>query len=221
MTEGRAQHGRCAISNMWIILNILLSLYHVTTACTQSYSGVTEKKAYAGESVLLPCTCTDPQDMPKSISWETNSRRASKDHLYTDIFSVFELYSNRITLFNETSPGNLSLLLSGLTKEDQGWYICWLDKTSRFINVSVEEGTQIFSKAHLSIFISLLLIAITLVGAAVIFWIHRGHRNAKIETGEKNVGNNLGDNDSTYCTLQRKYDAEEMYGTIGKTTKDQ
>lgn len=88
--------------------------------------------------MLLPCTCTDTQDRPKSFSWETKSRMASKVDIYTDIFSVFELYRDRITLFNQTSPGNLSLLLSDLTEDDEGSYVCLLEKTSRFIDVSIK-----------------------------------------------------------------------------------
>ncbi len=88
--------------------------------------------------MLLPCSCTDPQDKPKSVFWESNSKRASKDHIYTDISSVFELYSSRITLFNHTSPGNVSLLLSDLVKDDQGSYVCLLEKTTRFFNVTIE-----------------------------------------------------------------------------------
>lgn len=88
--------------------------------------------------MLLPCTCTNTQDKPKSFSWETKSRRASKDGIYIDIFSVFELYRNRITLFNQTSPGNVSLLLSDLTEDDQGSYVCLLETTSRFIDVFVK-----------------------------------------------------------------------------------
>ncbi|KAL0191403.1 hypothetical protein M9458_014101 [Cirrhinus mrigala] len=94
--------------------------------------------AFSGGSVLLPCTCTNPQDNPKSVFWESNSKRASKDGIYADISTVSERYIDRITLFNQTSPGNVSLLLSDLTKDDQGLYVCLLDKTSRFINVTIE-----------------------------------------------------------------------------------
>ncbi|XP_048055392.1 uncharacterized protein LOC125273773 isoform X3 [Megalobrama amblycephala] len=193
-----------AYIKMWIFLNILSSLHYFITdvfpsACTPSDSGVTKITAFSGESVLLPCTCTNTQDKPKSFFWETKSRRASKDGIYIDIFSVFELYRNRITLFNQTSPGNVSLLLSDLTEDDQGSYVCLLEKTSRFIDVFIK----------------------MIGGAAVIYCIHRAHKKARMETGKINVENNLDDHNSTYGILQRKYDAEEMYGTIGDRPKDQ
>lgn len=167
--------------------------------------------------MLLPCSCIDPQDEPKSVFWESNSKRASKDRIYTDISSVFELYSGRITLFNQTSPGNVSLLLSDLTKDDQGSYVCLLDKTSRFFNVIIEERS---SKPSLnSVLISVLFLVIAAGGTAVIYCIHRAHRKARTETGEINGENNL--DDSTYGTLQKKYDAKEMYGTIGNRSKEQ
>ncbi len=103
--------------------------------------------------MLLPCSCTDPQDKPKSIFWESNSKKASKDHIYTDISSVFELYSSRITLFNQTSPGNVSLLLSDLTKDDQGSYVCLLEKTSRFFNIIIEGKQSVSGMIFYFIFI--------------------------------------------------------------------
>ncbi|XP_043098277.1 polymeric immunoglobulin receptor-like [Puntigrus tetrazona] len=208
-----------AYTNMWIFLNILTSLHYLTKACTPSYSDSIQITAFSGGSVLLPCSCTDPQDKPKSVFWESNSKRASKDRIYTDIYSVFELYSGRITLFNQTSPGNVSLLLSDLTKDDQGSYVCLLDKTSRFYNVTIEErcvDTASSKPSLSSVWIFVLFIVISAGGAAAICSI-RAHRKAKTESGEINGENNL--DDSTYCTLQKKYDAEEMYGTIGNRSK--
>ncbi|XP_058634473.1 uncharacterized protein LOC131542130 [Onychostoma macrolepis] len=206
-----------AYINMWIFFNILTSLQYLTKACTPSCSDLIQITAFSGGSVLLPCSCTDPQDEPKSVFWESNSKRASKDRIYTDISSVFELYSGRITLFNQTSPGNVSLLRSDLTKDDQGLYVCLLDKTSRFFNIIIEERS---SKPSLnSVLISVLFLVIAAGGTAVIYCIHRAHRKARTETGEINGKNNL--DDSTYGTLQKKYDAEEMYGTIGNRSKEQ
>lgn len=134
----------------WTVQTFILN--HITfpherfwfpSACAPPNSGLSNVSAFSGESVLLPCSCPDPQHRPNSVSWETNSRRASKDALYTDISSVFELYRHRITLFNQTSPGNFSLLLSDLTEEDQGSYVCLLDKTSRFTDVYVKSKNSV------------------------------------------------------------------------------
>ncbi|KAL1272614.1 hypothetical protein QQF64_028476 [Cirrhinus molitorella] len=208
---------------MWIFVNILTSQHYLIKACSPSYSGLTQMTAFSGGSVLLPCTCTNPQDRPKSIFWESNSKRASKDGIYTDISNVFELYSGRITLFNQTSPGNVSLLLSDLTKDDQGLYVCLLDKTSRFINITIEERSEntTSSNPSLSVLISVLFLVIAAGGAAVIYCIHRAHRKATTETREMNVEDILDDHNSTYGILDKIYNAEEMYGTIGNRSKEQ
>ncbi|XP_056316711.1 uncharacterized protein LOC130231246 [Danio aesculapii] len=204
--------------HLWMFLSILSSLQCLINACAPSNSGLRNVSAFSGESVLLPCSCTDTQHRPNSVSWETNSRRASKDALYTDITSVFELYRHRITLFNQTSPGNFSLLLSDLTEEDQGSYVCLLDKTSRFTDIYVKKRPKspAFSQTSLSVLISVLFLALASGGATAIYCIHR----ARMEAGEMNVENNMDDHNSTYGKLQRKYNAEEMYGTIGNRHKD-
>ncbi|XP_050969013.1 matrix remodeling-associated protein 8-like [Labeo rohita] len=164
-----------------------------SSACTPSDSGLTQITAYSGGSVLLPCTCTNPQDNPKSVFWESNSKRASKNGIYADISSVFERYIDRITLFNQTSPGNVSLLLSDLTKDDQGFYVCLLDKTTRFINVTIEERSESTTPPILShsVLISVPFLVIAAGGATIIYCIHRAHRKARTENGEMNVENNL------------------------------
>ncbi|KAK1784456.1 hypothetical protein P4O66_008819 [Electrophorus voltai] len=79
--------------------------------------------AYTGDSVLLPCSCTDPHAKPESFTWEKyNTRRQTWDV----ISSESEQYRNRVQLGTAHSPGNLSLLISHLTEEDEGVYSCYL-----------------------------------------------------------------------------------------------
>uniref|UniRef100_A0A671NZI3 Immunoglobulin domain-containing protein n=1 Tax=Sinocyclocheilus anshuiensis TaxID=1608454 RepID=A0A671NZI3_9TELE len=54
---------------------------------------------YSGESVVLPCSCTELQAKPEHI---------------------------QVKLFNPNTPGNLSLHISALTTEDQGHYQCFV-----------------------------------------------------------------------------------------------
>lgn len=80
-------------------------------------SGYRESKVtgYTGGSVLLPCSCTDLQSTVKFTWYHT-----------TDWFKVFEdvNFKGRWKLFNESSPANLSLLISDLRKSDEGSYRC-------------------------------------------------------------------------------------------------
>ena len=85
------------------------------TGCTLSDQGeVVEVEAQPGSSVLLPCACTNQETKPKSFRWTAPNGREIHWH-----------YRGRAQLFHLTSaPGNLSLLLSDLTPEDQGVYRC-------------------------------------------------------------------------------------------------
>ncbi|ROL49416.1 hypothetical protein DPX16_15742, partial [Anabarilius grahami] len=76
-----------------------------------------ELTGYTGGSVLLPCSCTDPQSTVK-FTWLVlhGSQR-------NEVFKN-EKYKGRWKLFNESSPANLSLLISDLRKEDEGSYRC-------------------------------------------------------------------------------------------------
>ncbi|KAK1783912.1 hypothetical protein P4O66_004760, partial [Electrophorus voltai] len=81
--------------------------------------------AYTGDSVLLPCSCTDPHAKPESFIWQKyNTRRQTWDM----ITSESEQYSNRVQMGTAHSPGNLSLLISHLTEEDEGDYRCYMNQ---------------------------------------------------------------------------------------------
>ncbi|KAK9977891.1 hypothetical protein ABG768_019674 [Culter alburnus] len=94
---------------------LFLFMLHFTEGC--QLSGYRESKVtgYTGGSVLLPCSCTDLQSTVKFTWYHT-----------TDWFKVFEdvNFKGRWKLFNESSPANLSLLISDLRKSDEGSYRC-------------------------------------------------------------------------------------------------
>ncbi|KAI4890842.1 hypothetical protein NFI96_014193, partial [Prochilodus magdalenae] len=75
--------------------------------------------AHTGGSVLLPCYCTDLQTKPEKLKWK---RPVEKKWVEIQIKS--DQYRNRVQLVNDHSPGNLSLLISHLTEEDGGDYLC-------------------------------------------------------------------------------------------------
>ncbi|XP_058246921.1 cell adhesion molecule DSCAM-like [Hemibagrus wyckioides] len=73
-----------------------------------------------GQSVLLPCSCSELQAKPHTFTW--SFLKGS----YPEIFPKDQTncYTDRVQLFNDHPPGNLSLLISHLTVEDGGWYRC-------------------------------------------------------------------------------------------------
>ncbi|XP_058246922.1 cell adhesion molecule DSCAM-like [Hemibagrus wyckioides] len=73
-----------------------------------------------GQSVLLPCSCSELQAKPHTFRW--SFLKGS----YPEIFPKDQTnrYTDRVQLFNDHPPGNLSLLISHLTVEDEGWYRC-------------------------------------------------------------------------------------------------
>ncbi|KAK3506566.1 hypothetical protein QTP70_009897 [Hemibagrus guttatus] len=71
---------------------------------------------HQGGSVLLPCSCSDLHAKPQTFTWEYYRTGFSTDVLND------ELYRGRLQLFNNISPGNLSLLISDLRVEDGADY---------------------------------------------------------------------------------------------------
>ncbi|XP_066514895.1 polymeric immunoglobulin receptor-like [Hoplias malabaricus] len=103
----------------------------------ENHGKTTEITAYTGESVLLPCYCTDTNSKPETFTWK-------KDYLNGYMWGVVSnesgQYRGRVQLFYSHSPGNLSLLISHLTEEDGGVYRCRADE-SRFIDISEAGGS--------------------------------------------------------------------------------
>ncbi|KAF5892598.1 transcriptional protein SWT1-like isoform X1, partial [Clarias magur] len=86
--------------------------------CALSADNLTEITRRRGDSVLLPCSCSDLNTKPQKLTWKTG-RTGRLAEVFND-----EHYSGRLQLFNNISPGNLSLLISDLRVEDQGVYRC-------------------------------------------------------------------------------------------------
>ncbi|KAI4895885.1 hypothetical protein NFI96_027867 [Prochilodus magdalenae] len=123
LTEQDQGTYRCSINNQSI--SIRLSI----TGCTLSQTQENQIIRYPGESVLLPCSCNDTKTKPGSVKWEMGG---------TEVSSKMEIYSDRVQMFNENLPSNLSLLISNLTEQDQGTYRCSInDKQSINIRLSI------------------------------------------------------------------------------------
>ncbi|XP_058610939.1 uncharacterized protein LOC131526609 [Onychostoma macrolepis] len=100
-------------------LYLFIFMFHFSTDCIVSDMDQTIKiTGYTGGSVVLPCSCADTQSTATTFIWEFQQQN--------QWFQVFQdvKYSGRRVLFNESSPTNLSLLISDLRMDDQGYYGC-------------------------------------------------------------------------------------------------
>ncbi|XP_076872560.1 polymeric immunoglobulin receptor-like isoform X2 [Brachyhypopomus gauderio] len=104
----------------------LLLVLHAADGCTLDSQEETKFiTAHTGESVLLPCSCTNTHTRPERFTWKKlNTNRNTWDV----ISSESEQYRNRVQLGTAHSPGNLSLLISHLTEEDGGVYRCYIEE---------------------------------------------------------------------------------------------
>ncbi|KAK9956414.1 hypothetical protein ABG768_014149 [Culter alburnus] len=113
-------------------LYLFLFMIHFSTGCILSdKKQTTVITGFTGGSVVLPCSCADPQSTAKTFTWQFE--RSVKQ--WIEVFKD-EKYRGRLVLFNESSPKNLSLLISDLRKEDQGYYKCMTERQS--ITISIE-----------------------------------------------------------------------------------
>ncbi|XP_027013151.2 uncharacterized protein LOC113649524 [Tachysurus fulvidraco] len=77
--------------------------------------------ARAGSSTLLPCYSTDLITTPEQFRWRKNTRsKATWEDMSFD--------GHKFKLVIDRFPGNLSLLISHLSKEDEGVYRCDLGR---------------------------------------------------------------------------------------------
>ncbi|XP_067249422.1 junctional adhesion molecule-like [Chanodichthys erythropterus] len=185
---------------------------------------------YAGESVVLPCSCSELLAKPEQIQWMYYVEKAYKE-IYPN--EKTERHKNRVKLLNQTSPGNLSLHISALTAEDKGDYYCSVSsqKVSYRLYVEVTLRTE---KPHIQTSISLstlqpshqtqeleppqqphdtsqnvfillgvILSVLLLALLALIYWRCRGSRNVKKVTRDEEELNREQDNqdDVTYSAV--------------------
>uniref|UniRef100_A0A673INP7 Ig-like domain-containing protein n=1 Tax=Sinocyclocheilus rhinocerous TaxID=307959 RepID=A0A673INP7_9TELE len=111
---------------------IFLCMLHFTEGKICYVSGHREYKevtGYTGGSVLLPCSCTDPQSTVKTFSW-----LYLKENPWPEVLKD-DKYKDRLKLFNESSPANLTLFISDLRKKDEGLYRCKASQTDIYLKI--------------------------------------------------------------------------------------
>ncbi|XP_047674661.1 polymeric immunoglobulin receptor-like [Tachysurus fulvidraco] len=186
-----------------------------------------------GQSVLLPCSCSELQAKPHTFRW---SFVKGSDHIKIFPKEQTNLYTDRVQVFNDHPPGNLSLLISHLTVEDGGFYRCEINnKISTDIKLTVKgaptrpssstpvitttsphsrPGINSQNNNHLSDPLNTTIIICTAVGVLllllilglVIFWKHRVQRRGQIEINDGQAGQKKEQNDSDalYTTMDPK-----------------
>ncbi|XP_051946985.1 CD276 antigen homolog isoform X2 [Xyrauchen texanus] len=177
----------------WINENQHKNFSLTIKGCTLSETEVEPKTKYPGESVLLPCSCTDPKTKPKTFTWihvDSNETEVSKETLH---------YKGRIHTFQEAIPSNLSLLISNLTEEDQGMYRCTVNgKESINVNLTVT-GSVDFSKKPLIVILICLVVLFILGVSACIYW--RYNRANRERSRESQVIQRTDEDDVTCSTV--------------------
>ncbi|KAL1278396.1 hypothetical protein QQF64_025069 [Cirrhinus molitorella] len=156
---------------------------------------------HSGESVVLPCTCTELQAKPEQLTWTFTplNPRTNPEEIYPHEQSV--RHTGRVKLLNKTSPGNLSLQISNLNKEDQGDYRCSVSSQHINIRLSVQEihktieptqqtekptsqQSEDSSKKLFIILLALLPVVLLLAVLPLIYWKCRGRRDVQKTTGD-------------------------------------
>ncbi|XP_047674905.1 uncharacterized protein LOC113646337 [Tachysurus fulvidraco] len=113
-------------------LYLLYVVFHVSAGCDLSAQTKYEYNGHPGGSVLLLCSCSDLHTKHHTFTWMSYRTGGLKDMLND------EHYRGRLQLFNNTSPGNLSLLISDLREEDQRVYRCRTEKDYRDMSIYVK-----------------------------------------------------------------------------------
>ncbi|XP_037393782.1 protein sidekick homolog [Pygocentrus nattereri] len=96
-------------------------------------AGIEEVK-FSGESVVLLCSCTDLQTKPNTVKWEFSSETYDFEEIYS---TQTGRRKDKVRLTNRNS-GNLSLLISDLSEEDQGVYRCSVQHDFKNIRLHVK-----------------------------------------------------------------------------------
>ncbi|KAI4883007.1 hypothetical protein NFI96_025822 [Prochilodus magdalenae] len=212
LTEQDQGTYRCSI-NTNQSRNISLSI----TGCTLSQTQENQIIRYPGQSVLLPCSCTDPNTRPLSVKWER------VDSGGTEGSNKTEPDSDRVQMFNKIHPADLSLLISNLTEHDQGTYRCSINNNQSInIRLSITAGQQGDQTAEqgnwviIIIICALLLILLLLVGGAACTY--RKHVQGRKQRKDKDTGQRTNQADDDYENDPRNISMGPVYQSLDPRT---
>ncbi|XP_028823077.1 uncharacterized protein LOC114779040 isoform X2 [Denticeps clupeoides] len=212
---------------MKFFIYLLCCTAHLTTGCVLSAYDPLEIFKSLDESVLLPCSCTDPQATPEGVKWETTSRTASTKAQWSSLSNVIDKYGHRIQMFNKYSSGNLSLLLTELTKEDQGTYVCGNGMKNRFIRLFVtgpgNPPVNISTKLWYLYILTPVLLVLLLAGAAVTFWRCRRQTRAQRQERKRQIAQTTAPQEentspTVHTSHSKTQDSESAYVNLGQNS---
>ncbi|XP_064176573.1 hemicentin-1-like isoform X2 [Anguilla rostrata] len=130
--------GKLTLETMLVCVWLVSSLIHMISGCVLSDSEPTDITGFTGDSVVLPCVCTDVQRKPERFEWTTYPGGQRTVIFSQSSPSVNNRYQRRVQVLNSNSPGILSLRLSDLTLSDGGPYRCEADGNYRDISLTVK-----------------------------------------------------------------------------------
>ncbi|XP_047674146.1 obscurin-like [Tachysurus fulvidraco] len=196
--------------------------------------------AYTGDSVLLPCSCTELHRKPETFTWKKNTYGNN----WTQISPESDEYKERFQLVNDHSSGNLSLLISHLTVEDGGLYRCEIGEMTTDIYFTVKgaptrpsSSTPVITTTSphsrpgtnsdplnttIIICTAVGVLLLLLILGGVVYWKHRVQRRRQIEIDDGQAGQKKKQNDSDvlYTAMDPKTEhnkEEEQDGLLYST----
>ncbi|KAL6483950.1 hypothetical protein MHYP_G00088230 [Metynnis hypsauchen] len=115
---------------MWLCVLLLYSVLQGSSGCTVDRGLGDTITRSAGDSVELLCSCTQQTKVdPQTVQWGYRRKFIGGD--YTADHSVSPVdgsqnqrYSGRVQRLNQNKPGTVALIISHLTEEDEGAYLC-------------------------------------------------------------------------------------------------
>ena len=98
--------------------------------------------------MVLPCSCKNLQEVPQAVQWGFTSKIIigyyTADHsVFPEDGSPNQRYRDRVQRREQDTPGDSSLIISHLTEEDEGTYLCGNGGYSRAVTLYVR-GNLIF-----------------------------------------------------------------------------
>ncbi|KAI4903067.1 hypothetical protein NFI96_026326, partial [Prochilodus magdalenae] len=116
--------------------------------------GTTTTTGSVGDTVVLPCSCekNKPVD-PQTVQWGYKKKFIGGDYtvehsVVSKDGSVNQRYRDRVQRPTQNPPGQVSLIISPLTEEDEGTYLCGNEKYTRAIILYVGGCSMGVGQAH-------------------------------------------------------------------------
>ncbi|XP_062848407.1 uncharacterized protein LOC134310708 [Trichomycterus rosablanca] len=176
LTEEDGGVYRCKIGNIskYFQLNV--------TVCSKLKR---QKKVmgFVGQSIVLPCSYTEPQQRAKNITWLLRNHNCHHTKIYPE--DRTKRYTGRVQLLHPGDSGNFSLRISNLTEEDGGEYRCKIGNISRNIQLNVTD-TEMPTSLIIGAAVGGLLLLMGL--GVVIYWRYRGRRDGRTGSREEQPG---------------------------------